>query len=52
VGWTVMEHHYHAIVRPAEGSRLPKFVSRLHGRVAICINREDQTPGRVVFYQY
>jgi putative transposase len=52
VGWTLMEHHYHAILRPTEGRALPRFLGRLHGRTAILVNREDGAPGRQVWRQY
>ncbi len=52
VGWTVMEHHYHAILRVERGRALPRFLGRLHGRTAALVNREDRTPGRRVWRQY
>jgi putative transposase len=52
VAWTVMEHHYHAILRAVQGRSLPRYVSRLHGKTAILVNREDHTPGRQVWRQY
>jgi putative transposase len=52
VGWTLMEHHYHAILRPVEGRSLPRFLGRLHGRTAILVNRQDGAPGRQVWRQY
>lgn len=52
VAWTLMEHHYHAILRLDEGRSLPRFVGRLHTKTATFVNREDQTPGRQVWRQY
>jgi putative transposase len=52
VGWTVMEHHYHAILLVEQGRALPRFLGRLHGRTAALINRVDGMPGRQVWRQY
>src|SRR5947209_17580014 len=52
VAWTVMEHHYHAILRMQQGRSLSRFVSRMHGKSAILVNREDRAPGRQVWRQY
>jgi putative transposase len=52
VAWTVMEHHYHAILRLQEGRSLPRFIGRLHTKTATFINREDNAPGRRVWRQY
>jgi putative transposase len=52
VAWTVLEHHYHLILRTNKGRSLPRFVGRLHGLTAIQTNREDGTPGRQVWRQY
>jgi putative transposase len=52
IAWTVMEHHYHAILSLKQGADLPRFLGRLHGRTAIHVNRLDQQPGRQVWRQY
>ena len=52
VAWTLMEHHYHAILRLQEGRALPRFIGRLHTKTATFVNREDHTPGRQVWRQY
>src|SRR5688500_9389787 len=45
VGWTLMEHHYHAIVWCQEGRSLPRFLARLHTKTSTYCNRLDDTPG-------
>lgn len=52
VAWTLMEHHYHAILVPEVGSDLPRFVARLHGQTTRFINQQEETPGRQVWWQY
>jgi putative transposase len=52
VGWTVMEHHYHALLRLQQGRALPRLIGRMHTRTATLVNREDRTPGRQVWRQY
>jgi putative transposase len=52
VGWTLLEHHYHAILRLAEGRSLPRFIGRLHTRTSAFMNRQDNSPGRKVWRQY
>ncbi len=52
VGWTFMEHHYHAILRVERGRSLPRFCARLHGRTSTFVNQEDGVRGRQVWRQY
>jgi putative transposase len=52
VGWTLMDHHYHAILRLEEGRSLPRFLGRLHTKTSALVNNEDRTPGRKVWRQY
>jgi putative transposase len=52
VGWTLMEHHYHAILRVQRGRSLARFLGRLHGRTSAYLNRDDGTVGREVWRQY
>ena len=52
VGWTLMEHHYHAILRLEHGRSLPRFIGRVHTKTATLMNREDGRPGRQVWRQY
>src|SRR5207244_2955066 len=52
VGWTVMEHHYHAILRVEQGRSLVRFLACLHTRTSTFVNREDGTAGRQVWRQY
>lgn len=47
-----MEHHYHAILWLDRADTLPKFVGRVHGRVAMSLNRADGCSGRRVWRQY
>ncbi len=52
VAWTLMEHHYHAIVQPADDRGLSRFLGRLHGNTARNINQEEGVSGRQVWRQY
>ena len=51
--WAVFPNHYHFIaIAPEGGKTLSTFVARLHRATATEINREDQSPGRRVWFQY
>ncbi|MGV3719928.1 MAG: REP-associated tyrosine transposase [Actinomycetota bacterium] len=52
VAWTLMEHHYHAIVIPQEGRALSRFLGRLHGTTARHVNLLDERLGDQVWRQY
>src|SRR5437764_1221463 len=52
VAWTLMEHHYHAILRVDRGRSLVRFIGRLHGRTSMFINQLERSPGRQVWRQY
>lgn len=51
--WAVFSNHYHWIgVAPVDATTLRKFVSHLHTSTAADINRQDNHPGRKVWFQY
>ncbi len=50
--WSVFPNHYHFIAASQEPSNLRDFISKLHSVTARNINREDDTPGRKVWFQY
>lgn len=52
VAWTLMEHHYHMVLRAEVGRSLPRFFGRLHGKTASFVNEQDGAPGRTVWRQY
>src|SRR3989338_10757946 len=64
-GWVLLDNHYHMLCRVGEltfstpynnissqQKTLVKFVKRLHSVTSLLLNRQDQTPGRKILYQY
>jgi len=52
VAWTLMEHHYHAILVPQVGKSLARLLGRLHGQTARFVNGLDDRHGEEVWRQY
>ena len=53
IAWVVLHNHYHAIVRsPENASNLSRFVNSYHKYTARKWNREDETGGRKVWWNY
>ncbi len=51
--WAVFPNHYHLItVAPFDPKRLRTMISHLHTETGTAVNREDQAPGRKVWFQY
>lgn len=51
--WAFLSNHYHLICRaPQDARTLVPMVRAIHSVVAKRINREDDTPGRQVWFQY
>ena len=51
--WAIMSNHYHFIAAsPDDPASLKKFLSKLHTKSAIELNRADNAVGRKVWYQY
>ncbi len=51
--WAVLSNHYHfAALPPERPESLRPFLQRLHSLTAREINRQDQTPGRKVWFQF
>lgn len=50
--YVILDNHYHLILKTSLGIDLPKFIAKLHGDVALSLNKFDNTLGRKVFYQY
>ncbi|HTL52298.1 MAG TPA: transposase [Planctomycetota bacterium] len=51
--WAVFPNHYHFVaLSPPDPKSLKNLISKLHMRTAKEINRQDETPGRKVWYQY
>ncbi|MEI7852059.1 MAG: transposase [Kiritimatiellales bacterium] len=51
--WAILSNHYHFIAAsPANPEPLSKMLSKLHTVTAIRINKEDNCPGRKIWYQY
>lgn len=54
IAWVVLPNHYHVLAQANDQSafKLPQWVSSLHRRCALCWNREDNQPGRRVWWNY
>ena len=51
--WAILSNHYHLIASsPEHPGTLPRMLSKLHTVTAIQLNKEDNEPGRKVWYQY
>ncbi|HKW90096.1 MAG TPA: hypothetical protein VJN21_15195 [Candidatus Acidoferrales bacterium] len=51
--WAVFPNHYHFVaLSPSTAGTLRQFTGHLHYLTAKEINREDETPGRKVWFQY
>ena len=52
--WTMLSNHYHFIASsPQEGANtLPQMIGKLHAVSARELNRQDNMPGRKVWFQY
>jgi putative transposase len=50
--WAIFSNHYHFIFYSDMPTDIGKFIKNFHGRMSYLINKEDNTPGRVVWYQY
>ena len=51
--WAVFSNHYHFVaLSPAAPENLRIFLNELHSQTSAAANREDETPGRQVWYQY
>jgi putative transposase len=50
--WAVMLNHYHFVAQTAQPSSLTRFLSKVHGNTARWLNREDQQPGRKVWFEF
>jgi len=51
--WAVFPNHYHFVAIAEEKvATLPRLIGHLHTFTAKEINRQDETPGRKVWFQY
>jgi putative transposase len=50
--WAIFANHYHFIAECPKPENIKHFVRHLHSSTAIAINREGDTPGREVWFQY
>ena len=50
--WAVMANHYHFVAATEQPASMSKMLGKLHAVSARHINREDQTPGRKVWFQF
>ncbi len=51
--WSIFPNHYHFIaISPKKAETLARFISHLHSVTAKEINRDDEAPGRKVWFQY
>jgi putative transposase len=50
--WAVMANHYHFVAATEHPDTLGTMLGKLHATSARQLNREDETPGRRVWFQY
>ena len=51
--WAVLSNHYHFLAAsPPDPKSLRRFLSKLHMKTAKEINRQDNKPGRKVWYKF
>jgi putative transposase len=51
--WALLSNHYHCIASsPADPSSLRRALSKLHTLSARDLNRQDNRPGRKIWFQY
>jgi len=51
--WAVFPNHYHFVaISKEKADTLPRFIGHLHTVTVKEINRQDETPGRKVWFQY
>jgi putative transposase len=48
----ILPDHYHTVLRVRASGTIPQLLLDLHRRSAAHFNREDDTPGRQVWYSY
>lgn len=52
MAWVCLDNHYHGVTVPDEARALPRMIGRLHSITATEFNREDNAPGRQVWYAH
>jgi putative transposase len=52
LAWVILTNHYHLLVEVTDFSLLGDIFRRVHGRTSHDWNREDNAPGRKVWYRY
>jgi REP-associated tyrosine transposase len=52
VAWVVLPNHYYTVVRVKDERTASLLAQRVHARSALRFNREDDTPGRQVWFSY
>jgi len=50
--WAVFPNHYHFIAESQQPDTLRRLIRELHSRSAVALNREENAPGRKVWFQY
>ena len=52
ISWVILNDHYHLQFKLSIGDELSKFIQNLHANSSRLINKEDNSLGRKVWYQY
>src|SRR5208282_4305602 len=50
--WAVFPNHYHFVAECQKPETLRHLIRELHSRSAVELNRQENTPGRKVWFQY
>lgn len=50
--WIILPNHYHLLLKIPEFEPFAKLIGKIHGRTSFQMNREDQTRGRKVWFNY
>ncbi|MGQ0542131.1 MAG: transposase [Blastocatellia bacterium] len=50
--WCILPNHYHLLLRVSEIRLLRQEIGKVHGRTSFRWNREDDQPGRKVWFNF
>jgi putative transposase len=50
--WVILNNHYHLLLKPPHGDRLPRLIGQLHGSTSRQLNLWENVTGRQVWHNY